>query len=147
MAHRRLFAILPLVLLVLGCSDAPTLTGSGTWRVINYWAIWCTPCREEIPELNRLALRDDITVLGVNFDAKQGNSLAADSAALGIQFLTIDDPSAMLGVTRPDKLPTTLIIDPDGNLVVSLVGPQTEDGLAMVIANSGQKNADPRVGE
>tara|TARA_E500000178_G_scaffold30406_1_gene27574 strand:- start:19883 stop:20230 length:348 start_codon:yes stop_codon:yes gene_type:complete len=115
--------------------------------VINYWAIWCTPCREEIPELNRLALRDDITVLGVNFDAKQGNSLAADSAALGIQFLTIDDPSAMLGVTRPDKLPTTLIIDPDGNLVVSLVGPQTEDGLAMVIANSGQKNADPRVGE
>ena len=117
------------------------------WNVINYWAIWCTPCREEIPELNRLALRDDITVLGVNFDAKQGNSLAADSAALGIQFLTIDDPSAMLGVTRPDKLPTTLIIDPDGNLVVSLVGPQTEDGLAMVIANSGQKNADPRVGE
>ena len=31
------------------------------WNVINYWAIWCKPCREEIPELNRLDQEADIT--------------------------------------------------------------------------------------
>ena len=147
MAQRRLSAMLILPLLLVGCSKEPTLAGSGSWRVVNYWAIWCTPCREEIPELNQLAEREGITVLGVNFDAKQGESLAADSIELGIQFPTIDDPSGLFGIARPDKLPTTLIIDPDDNIVSTLVGPQTEDGLAIVIANFRQKNADPLVGE
>ena len=115
--------------------------------MVNYWAIWCTPCREEIPELNRLAEQKDITVLGVNFDAKLGESLAKDSMDLGIEFPTIDDPSGLLGIARPDKLPTTLVIDPDGNLVSTLIGPQTEEGLERIIANSRQKNADPLVGE
>ena len=33
--------------------DAPI--ADGRWLVINYWAIWCAPCRDEIPELNRFA--------------------------------------------------------------------------------------------
>ena len=147
MAQRRLSALLILPLLLMGCSEKPTLVGSGSWRVVNYWAIWCTPCRDEIPELNRLAERENITVLGVNFDAKQGESLVADSLALGVQFPTIDDPSELLGIARPDKLPTTLVIAPDGNIVATLVGPQTEEGLTMIIANFRQKNADPLVGE
>ena len=147
MTQRRLSALLILLLLLMGCSKEPTLTGSGSWRGVNYWAIWCTPCREEVPELNRLAEREDVTVLGVNFDAKQGESLATDSMQLGIQFQTIDDPSALLGIARPDKLPTTLVIDPDGNIVSTLVGPQTEDGLTMIITNFRQKNADLLVGE
>ena len=147
MAQRRLYALLTLPILLLGCAEAPTLAGSGSWRVVNYWAIWCTPCREEIPELNRLAEREDITVLGVNFDAKRGESLAEDSVELGIKFPTIDDPSGLFGIARPDKLPTTLLIDPDGNLVSTLVGPQTEEGLERIILNFRQKNADPLVGE
>ena len=147
MARRHISALLMLPLLLMGCSEKPILAGGGSWRVVNYWAIWCTPCREEIPELNRLAERDDITVLGVNFDAKQGESLAADSRELGIQFPTIDDPTGLLGIARPDKLPTTLIIDPDDNVVATLVGPQTEEGLERIILNFRQKNADPLVGE
>lgn len=147
MASRRLYALLILPTLLMGCAEEPTLAGNGSWRVVNYWAIWCTPCREEIPELNRLAEREDITVLGVNFDAKQGESLSKDSMELGIEFPTIDDPSGPLGIARPDKLPTTLIIDPDDNIVATLVGPQTEEGLERIIANSRQKNADPLVGE
>jgi len=147
MANRRLSALIMLLLLLTGCSEKPTLAGGGSWRVVNYWAIWCTPCREEIPELNRLAERGDITVLGVNFDAKQGELLAADSTELGIQFPTIDDPAALLGIVKPDKLPTTLVIDPDGNIMATLIGPQTEESLAMIIANFRQKNADPLVGE
>ena len=147
MTQRRLSTLLILPLLLVGCSKEATLAGGGSWRVVNYWAIWCTPCREEIPELNRLAERQDITVLGVNFDAKQGESLVADSAELGIEFPIIDDPSGVLGIARPDKLPTTLVIDPDGDIVSTLVGPQTEESLANIIENFRQKNADPWVGE
>ena len=147
MAQRRFYGLLILPILLLGCSEEPTLAGSGSWRVVNYWAIWCTPCREEIPELNRLAEQEYITVLGVNFDAKQGESLITDSMELGIEFPTIDDPSDVLGIARPDKLPTTLVIDPDDNIVSTLVGPQTEESLAKIIENFRQKNADPLVGE
>lgn len=52
----------------------------GRWLVINYWAEWCAPCRREVPELNRLAAEagePPRRVLGVNFDALQGEALAA----------------------------------------------------------------------
>lgn len=138
------------ILLLTGCSTDEGLPGGGTWRVINYWAIWCTPCREEVPELNRLATHDDITLMGVNFDAKQGADLAEDIEALKIRFPTINDPSSELGITRPDKLPTTVIVTPQGEVARVLVGPQTEDAILASLKKAkvaGQKNADPSVGE
>lgn len=121
----------------IGCtSDAP-ITQSGRWKVVNFWAIWCKPCREEIPELRRLDEREDVSVLGVNFDGKQGNDLATDVASLGITFQNIEDPSEVLGVPRPTVLPTTLIITPSGELVATLIGPQTIESLEAVIRQSG----------
>ena len=41
------------------------------WKVINYWAEWCGPCRVEIPELNALETQlqgQSVGVFGVNFD-------------------------------------------------------------------------------
>ena len=55
----------------------------GQWLVINYWAEWCKPCRTEIPELNRLAVAlegQGARVLGVNFDALQGEALSGSEA-------------------------------------------------------------------
>ena len=44
--------------------------------LINYWVDWCSPCREEVPELNQLNGSDDgFTVLGVNYDYLQGGEL------------------------------------------------------------------------
>lgn len=112
------------------CGDSDALRGAGTWRVINYWALWCTPCREEIPELNKLAHEAGVTVLGVNFDNKQGDALSADISALNIEFPQLtEDPAGRLGTERPQVLPTTLIVDPAGQLVLTLTGPQTETDL------------------
>ena len=113
------------------------MTQSGRWKVVNFWAIWCKPCREEIPELRRLDEREDVSVLGVNFDGKQGNDLATDVASLGITFQNIEDPSEVLGVPRPTVLPTTLVITPSGELVATLIGPQTIESLEAVIRQSG----------
>ena len=45
--------------------------------IINYWATWCAPCRDEIPELNELAheLSESLLVIGVNFDQVMGEEL------------------------------------------------------------------------
>lgn len=106
---------------------------AGRWVVINYWAQWCKPCLEEIPELNALAEKyPNIAVLGVNFDGATGEELATQVAKFEIQFPVLAvDPAEQLGTTRPVVLPTTLILNPEGVLVGTLIGPQTLQSLAL----------------
>ena len=68
----------------------------GQWVLINYWARWCKPCIEEIPELNELDHKhEDITVLGVNYDGATGEALAEQVEHLGVEFTTLErDPAA-----------------------------------------------------
>lgn len=105
----------------------------GQWLVINYWAEWCKPCRTEIPELNRLEqeLRDKgAQVLGVNFDALQGDALTRAAEAFDIRFTVLaQDPAERLELPRNDVLPVTYIIGADGRLRERLVGEQTAAGL------------------
>ena len=124
---------LPLVFLtglaLLGCSSEPAGIVPSQWNVVNYWAIWCKPCREEIPELNQLNQIENVVVLGVNFDGKVGEALISDAGDLGIAFDIIDDPVAYLNISRPSVLPTTLVLSPEGALVATLVGPQTAESI------------------
>ncbi len=111
----------------------------GQWLVINYWAQWCKPCIAEIPELNRLdSVYDQVTVLGVNYDGAIGEELDAQLQELGVNFPTLsEDPAGQLGITRPRVLPTTLVIDPGGALVETLLGPQTLESLAAATQQAG----------
>jgi thiol-disulfide isomerase/thioredoxin len=104
----------------------------GQWVVINYWAQWCKPCIREIPELNHLDRQyRHVTVLGVNYDGATGRELELQLEKLGIEFATLPgDPARQLGVPRPVVLPTTLILDQQGQLHATLVGPQTLESLA-----------------
>lgn len=137
-AFRRLFTtalLATLAALLAGCqADSESVDGK-TWQVINYWASWCGPCREEIPALNQLnRSRDDVIVLGVNYDGLQGDALAADETELGVEFDTLaEDPAERLGQSRPRVLPTTFIVSPQGEVVEVLTGPQTEDSILAVI--------------
>lgn len=101
------------------------------WLLINYWAEWCGPCRTEIPELNELdESRDDITVLGVNFDGLQGDELSEAAKALDIHFRVLSiDPAERLDLPRSAVLPVTYIVDANGAVRETLVGEQTAEGL------------------
>ena len=115
-------------LMLSGCSSEPTGIVPNQWSVIKYWAIWCKPCREEIPELNQLNQIENVVGLGVNFDGKVGEALISDADDLGIAFDIIDDPAAYLNISRPSVLPTTLVLSPEGTLA-TLVGPQTAESI------------------
>jgi len=108
----------------------------GKWLLINYWAVWCKPCREEIPELNRLHEADDIELLAVNFDRQQGEVLTREAKDLGIVFpLLLSDPLPVFAQKPPSGLPATLVIGPDGKFREWLVGPQDEAKVRQVLKN------------
>jgi thiol-disulfide isomerase/thioredoxin len=105
---------------------------SGRWVVINYWAEWCAPCRYEIPELNELAADSsaDVLVVGVNYDGITGEDLTRLIERMDIQFaVMLLDPQSHFAYDRPSVLPTTVLIDRDGRVAETLVGPQTRGSL------------------
>lgn len=101
----------------------------GRWIFINYWAEWCPPCREEVPDLNRfhaLHKDTDAVVLGVNFDLPPPEKLRRDVATVGIEFPVLTaDPKQLLGERIPEIIPTTYVFQPDGAYAGALVGPHT----------------------
>jgi thiol-disulfide isomerase/thioredoxin len=135
------------LLALLACADQEATVPvsrlddlSGQWVVINYWAQWCKPCIEEIPQLNELdAQYAQVTVLGVNYDGASGAELEQQRQKLGVTFASLAaDPAAQLGTSRPAVLPTTLILDPAGQLAATLIGPQTLESLAHATGQAAQ---------
>lgn len=100
----------------------------GQWVLVNYWAGWCRPCLEEIPELNSLNRSGSVVVLGVNFDDVKGQSLIDLGEKMGIEYAMLaEDPGPDLGWQLPVGLPVTFVVDPQGNLKEALFGQQTEE--------------------
>jgi len=145
-----LFALAFVAALLAACGGQPENAGldqhgqpvaaarlQGKWLIVNYWAIWCAPCRREIPELNQLAqqLEGKAEVFAVNFDGRQGQELAKDAQELGIAFTVLaSDPAARFNLPRSAALPVTYLIDPQGKLRQTLLGEQTAAGLAEKLA-------------
>lgn len=139
----RLARSLLMMLLLTGCAreqpaDAPDplAQAHGEWLLINYWAEWCKPCIQEIPELNEFARLNGMRarVLMVNYDGASGDALREQAQRLGITTVLLEsDPAAQFGYPRPQALPTTFVIDPAGKLRATLLGPQTAKGLAAAI--------------
>ncbi|HIG41914.1 MAG TPA: TlpA family protein disulfide reductase [Gammaproteobacteria bacterium] len=139
-------AILSLSLLLISCSKPDLLDSNGNgiflnelnqkWLIVNYWATWCGPCIAEIPELNELSKQHEelITLLGVNFDNPTAEEMAAQIKKMKIEFPVLSaDPSEVLKFEIPQVLPTTFIFEPGGQLVKTLVGPQTKQSIMEII--------------
>jgi thiol-disulfide isomerase/thioredoxin len=94
------------------------LSALGRPAVVNLWASWCDPCRDELPAIQRFADRagDRVLVLGVV--TGDTRSAASDTAEdLGVRFPAVfDDGKSVLRGLGRTALPVTLFIDDTGRV-------------------------------
>jgi thiol-disulfide isomerase/thioredoxin len=110
-------------------------TFEGKPIVINAWASWCPPCREEAPTLRRVyeGLGDDgVAFLGIVSDDTAGPA-SSYAAEAGLTFPHAIDDGTFDAAYRIEVLPTTYVIDIDGNLVAKHAGPISEARLRVLI--------------
>ena len=107
------------------------------WLVVNYWAEWCSPCRDEMPVLNELhhgRVGHGLIVLGVNWDGFQGAKLTEMISNMDIKFPVLQaDPYQRWGYDRPLQLPMTVLITPERAVAHILMGPQTQDTILQLV--------------
>lgn len=100
--------------------------------LLNLWATWCVPCREEMPALDRLQAQlggSYFEVLALSIDRKGLPAVKAFYDQLGLKSLAIyvdDTASAARDVGAPG-IPTTLLIDADGHELGRALGAKPWD--------------------
>lgn len=121
----------------------------GKALLVNLWATWCVPCRQEMPALNELQQKQggpDFQVVAVNVDTTRLDRPAAFLKQNGITDLALyADPSAdvLQSLKRQGGLlglPTTLLIDRNGCELGRMAGPaawDSPDGQAVIGALKG----------
>jgi cytochrome c biogenesis protein CcmG/thiol:disulfide interchange protein DsbE len=116
---------------VPGLTNA-TFTGNVT--LVNVWASWCVPCRDEVPQLDQLSKDKRIQLVGINYKD------APDNAR---RFLNrYGNPFAAAGTDENGRgaidwgvygVPETFLIGRDGKIAYKLVGPINADNLAKAL--------------
>ncbi len=114
--------------------DLPALNDeaiSGKLTLLNVWASWCVPCRQEHPFLVDLAKDERLNIVGLNYKDKPFNAA---------QFLTgLGNPYTAVGVDSTGEatidwgvygVPETFVIAPDGTIIYKHIGPITDAALA-----------------
>lgn len=111
----------------------------GKWIVVNYWATWCPPCLEEMPELELFHNNyypDKAVVLGVNMEDIGHDKIASfvEDQFLSFPILPAGE-RAIPHLGRIPGLPTTFLVAPNGEVVARQVGGLTAETLEVFIAN------------
>ncbi len=112
---------------LLDASDTPVSLADykGKWVVLNFWATWCAPCRQEMPSLDRLqAAMPNIAVVPVATGRNALPGIEKFYAEAGIANLPIlrDPKSELSRSASVMALPVTLILNSEGQEVARLIG-------------------------
>ena len=97
---------------------------AGRAVAINFWATWCGPCRHEIPLLvdRQAELPADLLILAVNVREAEAK-IAEFATEVGMELPIVLDPNGDVGdLFGVRGLPTTIFVDPQGNLTATWQG-------------------------
>ena len=116
----------------------------GGLTLVNVWASWCGPCREEHPQLIELAKQKDIHLVGLNYKDQRENAL---------RFLNaLGNPYASVGVDRTGRaavewgvygVPETFLISGEGTIVYKYTGPISKTALREEVMPAIEKARQP----
>lgn len=116
--------------------DARTLKAyRGQLVILNIFATWCQPCKEEIPDLNRLARngRGRWVVLSVGVDIADSKAAKVFVKQYGIRYPLFYDPGEKFTSEFPVRgFPYFALILPDGTIEHQMLGPQNWEHSKMI---------------
>ena len=108
----------------------------GKWLVLNYWATWCPPCLEEIPELvlfHEQHKKDKAVVIGIAMEQITPQRLKQFMEENFMSYPVVPMVADMPMFGNVSSFPTTYLIDPNGVAVVKHVGAVTADAIEQFI--------------
>jgi peroxiredoxin len=106
--------------------------------VVNVWATWCPPCRDEMPSMERLAAHfrgRDFQLLAVSQDEEGKEKVEEFARELGLTFPVLLDPQRRVGERFGVwGYPETFVIDRGGYVVERVIGPREWDSPESIAA-------------
>lgn len=100
----------------------------GTPMLVNVWAQWCGPCRQEAPFLSEIdtVTRSDLQIVGIDFnDPLPGRAIDFAEVASWRYPQMVDDTKTISGPLQVVSIPQTFLVDADGRIVARHSGPFT----------------------
>jgi thiol-disulfide isomerase/thioredoxin len=107
--------------------------------LLNFWALWCTYCDQELPALKSISETTDVVVIGVNVLDEQSSlfdRVKFYDSTQAIKFQLVTDPLSKTYINyggTGTELPWSFAIDRDGNIVQKFRGAQTKDQFMLIM--------------
>jgi len=99
--------------------------------VVDFWATWCPPCREEIPhyvELQKELGPKGLVIVGISLDARGPSIVKPFMEKFGINYTVVmDDGEVSEAFGGIEGIPTTFVIDRKGRIASKKIGYETRE--------------------
>lgn len=134
--------------------SGPTLDGdefslseqAGSVVVLNVWGSWCAPCRAEAPAFAAVAEEtadDGVVFVGVNTRDTETAALAFEEE-FDVPYPSVVDSDgrrllAFRDTLPPAAIPSTLVVDRDGDMAARVIGPITETSLRELVTEVAEE--------